>query len=122
MVFFKIKEGPGDCGYLRWGEAVSYGKGQTVFINCLARVLFGVGRCCNDPDVLFFKLGYASLEVQQLLAAIWSPVTSIDKEYVPVPVEIFWNIDRCAAYDSKLHQRKRISSIQYFARVAASHG
>jgi len=122
MIFLKIKEGSGNCWYIGWDESVAYRKSQTVFVNCLARVLFGVRRSCNDLDVLFFKFGYASLEVQQLLAAIRSPATAIDKEYIPVSVKIFWKIDRSAANDRKVHLWKKISSIQYLAWVTTSHG
>ncbi len=107
-----IKVGADLLGFSPHMQPVNNRKYDLVLINHFPCVFLLVDRQCDDADIRLSELLLVSTEFCELQITECSPMSSVEKDNIPLLFQIFGNGPTTLAHRRTAHTRERVTIIQ----------
>ncbi len=95
-------------------------KSDLVLINHCPCVFLLIDRQCDDADIRLSELLFVSTEVCKLQITEGSPMSSVEKDNIPLLFQIFGNGQTTLAHRRTAHTRERVTIIQSHTNLLIS--
>ncbi len=107
-------------GFLPHIQPVNDRKYDLVLINHFPGIFLLIDRQCDDANIRLFELLLMSTEVCKLQITEGSPMSSVEKDNIPLLFQIFGNGQAPTAHSKAAHTRERVTIFQSHTNLLIS--